>query len=100
MCDLNKISTDFLIERYKKTVFVNTDNTVSTSEKPTRKIHENEEFNHARFKRSDSSHHDKFNYQRMILIDQELNELRKHQEEFERRRKGKKASCDLLTMLI
>jgi chromosome segregation ATPase len=89
MSVLNKISTDFLIEQYKKTVFVNTDNTVSTSEKPTRKIHENEEVNHARFIRSDSSHHDKFNYQRMILIDQELNELRKHQEEFERRRKGK-----------
>jgi hypothetical protein len=100
MSVLNKISTDFLIEQYKKTVFVNIDNTVSTSEKPTRKLHENEEVNYARFIPSDSSHHDKFNYQRMILIDQELNELRKHQEEFERRRKGKKASFDLLTILI
>ena len=89
MSVLNTIATDFLIEQYKNTVFVNYDHTVSTSEKPPRKIHDNEGVNYSRFIPNDSSHHGKFTYQKMILIDEELNELRKHQEEFERRRKGK-----------
>ena len=87
----NEISTDFLFEKYKKLEFISFDDTVNTSDKPARKHYEEEIRYQGQFikkQKDDFSYKHKFNFERIILIDEELEELRKYQDELDRKRKG------------
>jgi hypothetical protein len=88
--------SDFSIEEYKESIFGSIETTtVNSSKNPVELHHLNDDDDDSQYERfipndDDFNRKNKFNIDKMTIIDQELKELRRHQDEFEKRRKERR----------